>query len=87
MPFKAFSSAIIVIITGDSSSALLWAHPGWSSQCVITLGNKSIWAIFLLLTALELAEIPVRGVTGRMDVERVISFFKQILERVFGVKD
>lgn len=54
---------------------------------MITLGNKSIWAIFLLLTALELAEIPVRGVTGRMDVERVISFFKQILERVFGVKD
>ena len=85
MPFKAFNSAIIVIITGNSSFALLWAHPGWSSQCVITLGNKIIWAIFLLLTALELQEIPVREITGRMDMERVI--FKQILKRVFGVRD
>lgn len=86
MPFKAFSSTIIVIITGDSSSALLWAHPGWSSQYVITLGNKIIWAIFLLLTALKLQEIPVREITGRMDTERVL-FFKQLLERVFGVRD
>lgn len=86
MPFKAFSSAIIVIITGDFSSALLRARPGRSSQCVITLGNKIIWAIFLLLTALELQEIPVREITGRMDMERVI-FFKQILERVFGLRD
>jgi len=84
MPFKAVSSAIIVITTGDSSSALLWAHPGWSSQCVITLGNKIIWAIFLLFTALELQEIPVREITGRIDMERVI--FKQILESVFEVR-
>lgn len=39
---------------------------------MITLGNKIIWAIFLLLTALELQEIPVREITGRMDMERVI---------------
>lgn len=52
---------------------------------MITPGNRIIWAIFLLLTALEREEIPVREITGRMDMERVI--FKQILERVFGVRD
>lgn len=76
MPCKAFSSTIIVIITGDSSSALLWAHPGWGCQCVMALGNKIIWAIFLLSTVLELQEIPVREITGRMDMERVIFLSK-----------
>lgn len=47
---------------------------------MITPGNRIIWAIFLLLTALEREEIPVREITGRMDTERVI--FKQKLERV-----
>lgn len=61
------------------------AQPGRSRRRVIAPGNKVIWAIFLLLTALELEEIPVREITGRMDMERVI--FKQILERVFGVRD
>ena len=51
---------------------------------MITLGKKIIWAIFLLLTALELQEIPVREITGRIDMERVI--FKQILESVFEVR-